>query len=210
MPAKHVDHVDNDRSNEEPDNLRSLCVPCHSRKTVRCDGGFGRGRGSDSQGHLRREPFTQHGFFVCRFLNFLAGRRGPSPEPSKLSRLRGNSAVGNWRWGTMPSRNPPEGVPTLPTWFAVQLAEWKRIVPQLQNPILSVIDRRRAGQLLPPGRSSSSAPVVAKGGPRILREPVVLKQPETADGKTKTTEEVAGEKLKAHPPFASSAMRSPG
>ena len=41
-PAEHVDHKDNDRDNVNEDNLRSLCVPCHSRKTIAHDRGFGR------------------------------------------------------------------------------------------------------------------------------------------------------------------------
>lgn len=42
--ATEVDHVDNNRYNLKPDNLRSLCKSCHSRKTVQQDGGFGNGR----------------------------------------------------------------------------------------------------------------------------------------------------------------------
>lgn len=45
MPATEVDHVDglgpNGPRGHDLDNLRSLCKPCHSRKTVRCDGGLG-------------------------------------------------------------------------------------------------------------------------------------------------------------------------
>jgi 5-methylcytosine-specific restriction protein A len=37
----HVDHIDGDPNNNEPVNLRTLCVCCHSRKTAREDGGFG-------------------------------------------------------------------------------------------------------------------------------------------------------------------------
>lgn len=43
-PSKHVDHIDGDRSNWSRANLRALCVPCHSRKTVTHDGGFGNPR----------------------------------------------------------------------------------------------------------------------------------------------------------------------
>ena len=47
MPAVHVDHV---RAVSGPDDLgfwaaanhRGLCASCHSRKTVREDGGLGR------------------------------------------------------------------------------------------------------------------------------------------------------------------------
>lgn len=45
-PGDHVDHIiplakggDNDLSNLQP-----LCASCHSSKTVREDGGFGRGK----------------------------------------------------------------------------------------------------------------------------------------------------------------------
>ena len=40
-PAKVVDHVDGDSFNNQPDNLASMCWPCHSRKTAQQDGGFG-------------------------------------------------------------------------------------------------------------------------------------------------------------------------
>ena len=46
--ATDVDHVNTIRSHPElrlaPSNLQSLCKPCHSRKTVAEDGGFGRRR----------------------------------------------------------------------------------------------------------------------------------------------------------------------
>lgn len=32
-PALEVDHIDNDPTNNNRDNLASLCRPCHSRKT---------------------------------------------------------------------------------------------------------------------------------------------------------------------------------
>lgn len=41
-PARHVDHLDGDRSNNARANLDGKCTPCHSRKTVLQDGGFGR------------------------------------------------------------------------------------------------------------------------------------------------------------------------
>jgi 5-methylcytosine-specific restriction protein A len=45
MPATEVDHKDglgpNGPRGHDLDNLRSLCKSCHSRKTVRCDGGLG-------------------------------------------------------------------------------------------------------------------------------------------------------------------------
>lgn len=37
----HVDHADGDPNNNDPSNLRTMCVACHSRKTAREDGGFG-------------------------------------------------------------------------------------------------------------------------------------------------------------------------
>lgn len=46
-PAQCVDHIRPiNRGGErlDPDNLQSLCHTCHSRKTVREDGGFGRER----------------------------------------------------------------------------------------------------------------------------------------------------------------------
>ena len=39
--ASHVDHVNNDPSNNDLSNLQPLCPPCHSRKTAAEDGGFG-------------------------------------------------------------------------------------------------------------------------------------------------------------------------
>jgi 5-methylcytosine-specific restriction protein A len=44
--ARHVDHI-TPRSaggGDEWENLQGLCVRCHSRKTIQCDGGFGRRR----------------------------------------------------------------------------------------------------------------------------------------------------------------------
>ena len=41
-PATEVDHVDGNVRNLVSANLRPLCKPCHSRKTVACDGGLGR------------------------------------------------------------------------------------------------------------------------------------------------------------------------
>ncbi|WP_369970429.1 HNH endonuclease signature motif containing protein [Stenotrophomonas rhizophila] len=40
--ATDVDHIDGDDANNEPSNLQSLCHPCHSAKTARENGGFGR------------------------------------------------------------------------------------------------------------------------------------------------------------------------
>lgn len=34
-PSQHVDHRDNNPSNNDLDNLQGLCGPCHSRKTAR-------------------------------------------------------------------------------------------------------------------------------------------------------------------------------
>ncbi|MBE7508498.1 MAG: HNH endonuclease [Planctomycetia bacterium] len=44
--AMHVDHIvpRSTGGTDEWDNLQGLCGPCHSRKTVQCDGGFGRRR----------------------------------------------------------------------------------------------------------------------------------------------------------------------
>lgn len=30
----HVDHIDGDNANHSADNLQTLCLPCHSRKTA--------------------------------------------------------------------------------------------------------------------------------------------------------------------------------
>lgn len=63
--ASHVDHilaVSRGGGALDPANLRSLCAPCHSRKTARADGGFGnrlrpdtplRARGCDRDGWPR-------------------------------------------------------------------------------------------------------------------------------------------------------------
>lgn len=40
--ATEVDHVDGDIANNVSTNLQSYCKSCHSKKTVRCDGGLGR------------------------------------------------------------------------------------------------------------------------------------------------------------------------
>lgn len=40
--ATEVDHVDGDSANNLPENLRSLCKTCHSKKTARHDGSFGK------------------------------------------------------------------------------------------------------------------------------------------------------------------------
>lgn len=51
-PSAHTDHIDGDRTNNTWANYQALCVPCHSRKTVRHDGGFGRPR-TPRPGHGR-------------------------------------------------------------------------------------------------------------------------------------------------------------
>jgi 5-methylcytosine-specific restriction protein A len=40
--ANEVDHIDGDSFNNKPSNMQSLCKPCHSAKTVKENGGFGR------------------------------------------------------------------------------------------------------------------------------------------------------------------------
>jgi 5-methylcytosine-specific restriction protein A len=42
VPAKEVDHIDGNSSNNDPDNHRSLCKSHHSAKTCRENKGFGR------------------------------------------------------------------------------------------------------------------------------------------------------------------------
>ncbi|EKZ1926205.1 TPA: HNH endonuclease signature motif containing protein [Stenotrophomonas maltophilia] len=41
-PATEVDHIDGDDSNNADSNLQPLCRTCHSTKTARENGGFGR------------------------------------------------------------------------------------------------------------------------------------------------------------------------
>jgi len=41
-PATDVDHVDGDRDNNDPANLQGLCHECHSRKTAKQDGRWGK------------------------------------------------------------------------------------------------------------------------------------------------------------------------
>lgn len=40
--ATEVDHIDNNQGHNKWCNLMALCKVCHSRKTVRCDGGLAR------------------------------------------------------------------------------------------------------------------------------------------------------------------------
>lgn len=44
--ARHVDHIVPRRAGggDDWENLQPLCASCHSRKTIQCDGGFGRRR----------------------------------------------------------------------------------------------------------------------------------------------------------------------
>jgi hypothetical protein len=43
-----LDHVDGDPQNNDPSNHRAMCASCHSSKTARHDGSFGRPRSRDS------------------------------------------------------------------------------------------------------------------------------------------------------------------
>jgi 5-methylcytosine-specific restriction protein A len=40
--GNEVDHIDGDSFNNSADNLQTLCKPCHSSKTAKENGGFGR------------------------------------------------------------------------------------------------------------------------------------------------------------------------
>ena len=40
-PSNEMDHIDGDAWNTTRDNLEMLCASCHSRKTIREQGGFG-------------------------------------------------------------------------------------------------------------------------------------------------------------------------
>ena len=42
FPANEVDHIDGDSYNNFENNLQSLCKPCHSKKTAKENGGFGK------------------------------------------------------------------------------------------------------------------------------------------------------------------------
>ena len=52
----HVDHVDNDPSNNDMANLQTLCVPCHSSKTATEDGGFGNQRADAAAQSYPQKP----------------------------------------------------------------------------------------------------------------------------------------------------------
>ena len=49
-PANTVDHIDGNSHNNQQTNLQSMCASCHSKKTIKQDGGLGRlkrkGRGN--------------------------------------------------------------------------------------------------------------------------------------------------------------------
>lgn len=49
VPGNEVDHIDNDASNNDRDNLENLCHSCHSRKTNR-DRGASKYMGCDVNG----------------------------------------------------------------------------------------------------------------------------------------------------------------
>jgi 5-methylcytosine-specific restriction protein A len=42
--SSEMDHIDGNSMNTRRDNLQMLCKTCHSRKTIREQGGFGNGR----------------------------------------------------------------------------------------------------------------------------------------------------------------------
>ena len=42
--ATECDHISGDHTDNRPENLQALCKACHSRKTARADGAFGRAR----------------------------------------------------------------------------------------------------------------------------------------------------------------------
>jgi len=44
VPGRQVDHDDGNAANDAWENLRTLCDSCHSKKTARQDGSFGRHR----------------------------------------------------------------------------------------------------------------------------------------------------------------------
>lgn len=66
--SQHVDHKDNDPSNNELDNLQGLCGPCHSRKTAKDMGkrvAFGcdeHGNPLDPEHHWNKEKKSQNSF----------------------------------------------------------------------------------------------------------------------------------------------------
>ncbi len=47
--ATEVDHIDGDDGNHADSNLQPLCRPCHSAKTARENGGFGRDRSQNGE-----------------------------------------------------------------------------------------------------------------------------------------------------------------
>jgi len=69
VPGTEVDHIvpRSAGGTDDPTNLQTLCVRCHSRKTALCDGGFGNrrtaggvaGRKATQVGDERGRPFTR-------------------------------------------------------------------------------------------------------------------------------------------------------
>ena len=54
VPGDHVDHIVplSRGGTHDESNLQTLCASCHSRKTVLCDGGFGRAPAETGLGQI--------------------------------------------------------------------------------------------------------------------------------------------------------------